>query len=261
MNTHRFFLPPEAWTTPLPHLDAEESHHALHVLRLVEGQKITVFDGCGKEASARIVGVSRSGGSRVELKLGQTLATPRLRCEITLAQAIPKGRNMELIVQKATELGVARIVPLLSERAVVRLDDHEARAKQAKWRAVVIEAAKQCGQNWLPEVALPVSPKTFFAGQPHADLMLIGSLQSDALPLKAILAEWGGQQRPRSVIALIGPEGDFTPAELGMARSGGCRPLSLGRLVQAGADIVIPEYRKADILLRWLFNEPSGSTN
>ncbi len=231
MSMHRFFLPPEIWTTPLPQLEAEEAHHALHVLRLVEGQKITVFDGCGKEASALITGISRSGGSRVELKLGQATTTPRLRCEITLGQAIPKGRNMELIVQKATELGVAHIVPLLSERAVVRLDDHEAQAKQAKWRSVVIEAAKQCGQNWLPEVAMPVSPKAFFAQQPRADLLLIGSLQNDALPLKTILAEWDSEQRPRSVMALIGPEGDFTPAELGMARSAGCRPLSLGPIV------------------------------
>ena len=104
---------------------------------------------------------------------------------MTLAQAVPKGKNMELIVQKATELGVARIVPLLSERTVVHLDGDEIQKKREKWQQIVIEAAKQCGQNWLPQVAEPITPKKFFAEFDRYELPLIASLQDDAHSFKA----------------------------------------------------------------------------
>jgi 16S rRNA (uracil1498-N3)-methyltransferase len=228
MTTHRFYLPPAEWATTVPSLTAAEAHHCINVLRLAEADKVTLFDGKGKEASATILHIAKE---RVELKLGPALSSPKLRCAITLAQAIPKGRNMDLIVQTATELGASQIVPLLSERAVVRLDEGEAIAKKEKWQSIVVEAAKQCGQNWLPQVATPISPKDFFASNPRADLMLIGSLQQEAKSLKSLLAEFPPEKRPSSVIVFIGPEGDFTPAELGMARSSGCRALSLGPIV------------------------------
>lgn len=228
MSTHRFYLPPEAWSPPDATLDEAESHHCLNVLRLAVDDRIILFDGQGRESVATISAVAKSA---VSLRLGPINRTPKLRCEITLAQAIPKGKNMDLIVQKAVELGVSKIVPLVSDRAVVRIDESDADSKREKWTSVVIEAAKQCGQNWLPEVTSPLTPREFFATNPKADLMLVGSLQPDALPLKTLLREYSPANWPRSVIALIGPEGDFTPAELGLARSGGCRALSLGPIV------------------------------
>ena len=140
-----------------------ESHHAVGVLRLDAGEKVVIFDGQGNEATAEIVGAK---SNRVELrKISQSKSAP-LRCRIVLGQAIPKGKNMELIVEKATELGAAGIAPLLSERTVVRCDEEEAGAKKQKWQRVALEAAKQCGQNWLPAVQTPVSPKAFFAANP-----------------------------------------------------------------------------------------------
>ena len=128
--------------------------------------------------------------------------------------------------------------------------------KELKWQTVAIEAAKQCGQNWLPHVHTPRKLKEFFksveagaslpqpaASQPtrlplqkndsRYDLQLIGSLQPDALHLKKILADFSSEHRylPSSVLMLIGPEGDFTPAELALARSRGCRPITLGPIV------------------------------
>jgi 16S rRNA (uracil1498-N3)-methyltransferase len=161
-------------------------------------------------------------------------STPPLRCRITLAQAIPKGKNMDLIVQKAVEIGAAGIVPILSDRTVVRLDAEDAAQKQSKWQIVAIEAAKQCGQNWLPEVHTPCTLAQFFSERPSFDLQLIGSLQSDALHLKQILADHSAEhegKRPASALMLIGPEGDFTPAELNLARSHGCRPITLGPII------------------------------
>ena len=96
------------------------------------------------------------------MRILQEAVTPQLRAWITLAQAIPKGKNMDLIVQKAVEIGAAEIFPLLSARTVVQLDPESAAQKQAKWQNVALEAAKQCGQNWLPHVHSPRSPDDFF---------------------------------------------------------------------------------------------------
>jgi 16S rRNA (uracil1498-N3)-methyltransferase len=157
---------------------------------------------------------------------------------------------MDLIVQKAVEIGAAEIAPILSDRTIVHVDPESAAQKQAKWQQVAIEAAKQCGQNWLPEVKTPRKIRDFFADlatglrpvrnkeTSHGDvatfdLQLIGSLQSDARHLKKILADYSAEYRqlPASVLMLVGPEGDFTPAELALARSHGCRPITLGPIV------------------------------
>ncbi len=230
---HRFYIPPSAWNPDDLRLDEAESHHALNVLRMQEGDKAVAFNGQGREATVTIA--LGSTKRDVRLKVLQTNKSPALSCRITLAQAIPKGKNMDLIVQKATELGAAEIVPLVSERTVARLDDEEgAAAKQAKWQTVVIEASKQCGQNWLPTVAAPQTPKEFFAGRAGAfECMLIASLQSDARHLRVLLEEFSTShgRLPMSALILVGPEGDFTPAEIGLARSAGCRPITLGPIV------------------------------
>jgi 16S rRNA (uracil1498-N3)-methyltransferase len=227
---HRFYIPPEAWNPDRPTLSGPEAHHAGHVLRLDAGDKIVLFNGCGREITAEIV--SRDSGAIHLRKLHEAQTAP-LRCRITLGQAIPKGKNMDLIVQKAVEIGAAEIAPILSDRTVVRLDDESAASKQAKWQTVAIEAAKQCGQNWLPQVQTPQPLAHFFQEHRRFDLQLIGSLQSDAVHLKKILAEYSAEHgdRPASVLMLVGPEGDFTPAELSLARSQGCRPITLGPIV------------------------------
>jgi len=202
-------------------LTAAEAHHCRQVTRHNIGDTITVFDGRGHEAQCQITGFTPD---EVQLQILSRTTTPPLRCRLLLAQAVPK-KNMDLIVQKATELGVAEIYPLLSERTVV-----EASGRLDRWRAIALESCKQCGQNWLPTIHPPVKAAAFFAALPAADLRLIGSLQPDAQPLKSYLPA-----PPRSpigsVLVLIGPEGDFTPAELAAAKSAGCRPLSLGPLV------------------------------
>ena len=228
---HRFYIPPNSWNPDALALDEAESHHALNVLRLQPGEKVVVFNGQGSEATATVA--PESTKRAVRLLAIHRAKTPPLPCRITLAQAIPKGKNMDLIVQKATELGAAEIAPLLSERTVSKVEDGEsAAAKQAKWQATVVEAAKQCGQNWLPTVAAPQTPREFFAGRGARafDLMLIASLQPDSRHLRAYLEEHGSP-RPASALILVGPEGDFTPAEIGLAKSAGCRPITLGPIV------------------------------
>jgi 16S rRNA (uracil1498-N3)-methyltransferase len=227
---HRFYIPPEKWDPAALVLSGSEAHHARDVLRLKRGDKAVLFNGRGREIAAEIVDVA---AAEMQLRKLTESEAPPLRCHIALAQAIPKGKNMDLIVQKAVELGAAEIIPLISARTIVDLNEKEARRKQTKWETVAIEAAKQCGQDWLPQVHLPRTMKDFFAVAQSFNLRLIGSLQPGALHLKKILADFSSehQRPPQSVLMLIGPEGDFTPAELALARTHGCRPITLGPII------------------------------
>jgi 16S rRNA (uracil1498-N3)-methyltransferase len=236
---HRFYIAPENWNVDALALRESEVHHARDVLRLALGERVVVFNGRGHEVTAEITKITRE---EIELRKLHHVRVAPLCCEIALAQAIPKGKNMDLIVQKAVELGAAEIAPIISDRTIVHLRDKEAVQKQAKWQQVAIEAAKQCGQNWLPRVQIPRKLADFFDAESSAgrraqgplQLRLIGSLQSDAMHLKAVLAEYELEHqgaRPTNVLMCIGPEGDFTPAELNLARSHGCRPITLGPII------------------------------
>jgi len=227
---HRFYLAPDDWHQDALVLKGAEAHHCRNVLRLEPADRVVLFNGQGREITAEIVS---SNPVQINLRKLHDAHTPPLRCRITLGQAIPKGKNMDLIVQKAVEIGAAEIAPILSDRTVVRLDDENGAAKQMKWQSIAIEAAKQCGQNWLPQVQTPQTLIQFFQNQQRFDLQLVGSLQSDAVHLKKILAQYSAEHgsRPTSVLMLVGPEGDFTPAELSLARSQGCQPITLGPIV------------------------------
>jgi len=230
VSAHRFYISPARWSLKALTLDERESHHCVDVLRLAPGSRVVVFNGQGLEVTAEILSVEKS---QVRLKPLLTVKTQPLPCGITLAQAVPKGKNMDLIIQKATELGAAKIVPLLSERTVVQVDPADFQRRLEKWRLIVVEAAKQCGQNWLPQVADPVTPKQFLGELDRFEVLLIASLQEGARSFKSVLKDFLDQhgRSPSSVLMLIGPEGDFTPAESALAKTAGCIPVTLGPIV------------------------------
>jgi 16S rRNA (uracil1498-N3)-methyltransferase len=228
---HRFYISPKNWDSRALALTGSETHHARDVLRMRSGDKLVLFNGQGREVTAEIIGL---GDNEIRLRKLHESQTPPLRCRILLGQAMPKGKNMDLIVQKAVEIGAAEIAPIISDRTVVHVDSETAAQKQAKWQQIAIEAAKQCGQNWLPHVRAPRKLGEFFsAPETSFDLRLIGSLQPDAQHLKKILETYSNEHgdRPRSVLMLVGPEGDFTPAELALARQHGCQPITLGPII------------------------------
>jgi 16S rRNA (uracil1498-N3)-methyltransferase len=219
---HRFFSPQIDQGT----LSPEESHHALSVLRLQTGDALTVFDGKGREGRAT---VSTAEKNVLHYRVQTTHQSPAPPFQLRLGQAVPKGKAMEFILQKGTELGLPTLYPLLSDRSVVQLDGEKAETKAAKWGQIALEACKQCGQNWLPEIHSPQTVAQFIDAQKSwGGLKLVASLQPDARPLHAVIAESRQTGSWNNVTVLIGPEGDFTPSEIGTFRSAGYLPVSLG---------------------------------
>jgi 16S rRNA (uracil1498-N3)-methyltransferase len=217
----RFFLPPSAWLTE-PALAGDEARHLSQVLRMKVGDSIIVFDGHGRRASAEILNISRD---KIPLKLKEILPSRTPLPVITLAQAIPKGKNMDLIVQKSVELGISAIQPLITRNTVVQPGD----GKSEKWRRNALEACKQCGQDNLPVIAEPLAFDPWLSTQADAPgLKIIASLAPGALPLRQIL-----QAHPATLQAtlLVGPEGDFSPEETAAAIDAGFHPASLGSIV------------------------------
>jgi len=256
MSLHRFYLPPGSTRGDSLRLDGREAHHALRVLRLKRGELVSVLDGVGNEF---LCAVENSSRDAVTLSVSLKNFTPPPPCSITLLQAVPRGKIIESIIQKAVELGARRIVPLLTERVVTQLDDEDAGNKRDKWQQVAVEAIKQCGATWLPRIEAPTTIENFLAADrsggrqtagsvqenkkcgslPKAatptpfELALVGSLQKERRHPRECFQEFQAKhgRLPQSVGVWIGPEGDFTLAELEAIQAAGALPISLGRLV------------------------------
>ncbi len=211
-------------------LSPEESHHLVAVNRCGRGDPVVVFDGRGREWITECADASKGGAV---LRVKSSRQTPPLPHEITLAQALPKGATMDDIIRQATEVGAARIAPLLSERTQVHLAGDRQDKKLEKWRTTAIEAAKQCGNPWLPEIRPLQSLAAFLPSAKDYDLKLIASLHAGATTLKPALKHFHAQHgsAPRKVLWLVGPEGDFSPAEMTAALTAGFQPVTLGPLV------------------------------
>ncbi len=227
---HRSYLPPDQCQQPTLLLTGGEAHHARHVLRIQRGEPITVLDGAGREY---VCEVQDYEADKARLTVSETRCHPAPPSQITLLQAVPKGKIMEAIIQKATELGAFRIVPVLSERVVARLDKQDAARKAEKWRLTAIEAIKQCGSPWLPRVDPPMTPGQILARNEAFELPLIASLQTGSRSPREYFRGFRAQhgRMPGSVCVWVGPEGDFTSAETEAIRSRGALPITLGPLI------------------------------
>lgn len=227
---HRFHLPPEQCRGGELMLTGGEAHHAARVLRVQTGEPVMVLDGAGGEYRCSVAEV---GKREVLLRLVEKKAHPRPPFQITLLQAIPKGKIIESIIEKATALGAHRIVPLLTERVATRLDAVAAKDKGEKWQQVAVEAIKQCGAAWLPTVEAPVSLRDYLRRHEVFDLAMVGALQGEARhPRDYFRAhEAMTRQRPGQLAIWIGPEGDLTREELELILATGAKPITLGPLV------------------------------
>lgn len=226
---HRFYSTPEKCQGDSFQLEDREAYHALHVLRLKRGDEIVVLDGAGGESTCEIATTTRNA---VSLRVTKRNSVPAPPCSIALLVAVPKGKTIENIIQKSVELGVRQIVPLLTERVITRLDGHDREHKRELWQQAAVEAIKQCGAAWLPVIGTPVEIERFLERKEKFDLSLVGSLQTERRHPKEVFREFekANAYLPRNVAVWIGPEGDFTPAELQAIRSSGAHPITLGNL-------------------------------
>ncbi|PHM20181.1 MAG: 16S rRNA (uracil(1498)-N(3))-methyltransferase [Curvibacter sp. PD_MW3] len=216
----RFHCPMPLISGALLDLPAGAARH-VQVLRLQPGITITLFNGEGGEFEATI---TRMGRSDVQVQVGAHTPVERETArEVHLALGVPANERMDWLVEKATELGVASIQPLLAERSVLKLKGERAEKKRAHWQGIAIAACEQCGRNRVPEVreSLVLSDWVRTLG-PGARFLL--SLQAGTQPLQQALA--GGGQG--SVIFLSGPEGGLTSAEEAAALACGFVPVTLG---------------------------------
>ncbi len=224
---HRFYLPPAQCRQQPLTLPEREAHHALNVLRIRPGERVAVLNGAGEELLCEVKEADRRA---VTLTVVQTHTLGRSPCAVTLLQALTKGKAMDLIVQKATELGAHRIVPILSARSVSQIDEEDTANKLEKWNATAIDAIKQCGCAWLPRLEPPQTPQAFLARGDKCELSLIASLQPDARHPREHFWSFReeSRRRPASIGIWVGPEGDFTPAEINAIRASGALPITLG---------------------------------
>jgi 16S rRNA (uracil1498-N3)-methyltransferase len=219
MSRHRFYASPEAIGESVIRLDERESHHLRHVLRLKPGTSVVVFDGTGVEYEGIVLPTSERCAS-VSIR---ARTTPRVESPLvlTLAHALIKGEKFDLVVQKATELGVHRIIPVLTRRAVLGT---VAPQRLQRWRRIALEAAKQSGRTRLVQIEEPqrvsdllerVSEPTLFCSE------------RGGMSLREIARQWS-EAPPHRLTIVVGPEGGWADEEIEAARRAGVALLSLG---------------------------------
>jgi 16S rRNA (uracil1498-N3)-methyltransferase len=230
MSDFRVFARPDSAAATRLTLSAEESHHLVAVNRARRGDPVIAFDGMGTEWTTTLVEDRKQAAVLEVITRHQR---PPLQGALTLAQALPKGSAMDGIVRKATEIGTTRIVPLETERTQVHLEADRSERKLEKWRTAALEAAKQCGNPFLPEITATTPLDAFLATGTNHDLKLVASLHPGAISIKQAFADYRQEhhRNPATVVWLIGPEGDLTAQEVARSLAAGFIPVSLGPLV------------------------------
>jgi 16S rRNA (uracil1498-N3)-methyltransferase len=218
MRIPRIYQPGSLAPGAVVELGDSAANHVARVLRLSPGAALTLFNGEGDEYAAMLHEVGkRSATARVESFVEREVESP---LAITLAQGIAKGERMDYAIQKATELGVVRLVPVITERCNVRLSDERWEKKLQHWQAVAISACEQCGRNRIPLIEHPLTLTAWLA-QDHNDLRL--TLDPQAAGGIATL-----DATPHQASLLVGPEGGLSAGELSAAQRAGYRGIQLG---------------------------------
>lgn len=221
MRLSRFHIAVELVVGGVLDLPPGVAQHAIRVLRLAPGDALVLFNGDGRDYAARVTAIGRQSASvRIESAAPNRCET---RLPITLVQALARGERMDLILQKATELGVSAILPVASERSEVKLDAERAARRIAHWRQVIVSACEQCGASRLPELA-----------QPQALAQALAALAPAAAGESRLCLHPDAELRlsdivdPSALCIAVGPEGGFSERDLALLDVAGFRRLALG---------------------------------
>ena len=226
MTRRRFHAPPEAFKQQTVTLGTDEARHLREVLRLKTGDEVYVFDGRGREFRCVVV-TSRRDSAELRIEDEIEPAKPESHLQLNLCVALLKGDKFDLVVQKATELGVTKITPLITRYADIHLRDAaDATKRVARWQRIAVEAAKQSGRAFVPEISLPVN----FEAALDVDGLGVMFAERDGESLEHLTRE----SAPQSVTALVGSEGGWSDAEIEAARARNFHVITLGgRILRA----------------------------
>ena len=239
MTRRRFHAPPTAFTQTTVTLTADEARHLRDVLRLKSGDEVYVFDGRGREFRCS-VSYTKRDSAELQIEAEVEPAKPESQLQLNLCVALLKGEKFDLVVQKATELGVTTVTPLITRYADIHLrDQSDATKRVARWQRIALEAAKQSGRAFVPEISLPVAFETALEG------------------VGVMFSERGGEPfenltGARAMTALVGSEGGWADEEIEAARARNFSVVTLGgRILRAEtaaiAVTVLMQHRFGDL--------------
>jgi|ETNmetMinimDraft_13_1059891.scaffolds.fasta_scaffold01318_8 16S rRNA (uracil1498-N3)-methyltransferase len=242
----RFFIHPKEISNPTPALSDEEARHIKNVLRLKQGDNIRLFDGSGREYDAEIITLSNISVEVSILHRIDSIDDPPV--EIDFAQAFLKARKMDLLVKQLTELGISKWIPFIAKRSVPKPDTKHLFKRTERWKKIVLETLKQSNRSRFTEIGETVSFKDIFGLAPDYDLKIV-FWENESKPLHRSLSSYSNPCR--KILAVMGPEGGFTPDEIEAARGACFLTASLGpRTLRAETASLV-----ACTLLQYLFGD------
>lgn len=218
--------------------DRQQCHHIKNVIKIKPGERVVIFDENGNEYNCVVSQVKDKISLDIKSRILRKSEVDKVR--LTVACAIPKKAKIDDIIDKLVQLGVHRVIPLKTERVVVKLDKHKEVLRLERWKKIALSAAKQCQRNDLAVIDSIKSFKEVIASSAEFDLKLIPNLVGERKSLKDILDKFfrdgsfanGSTNRTvPNMIVLIGPEGDFSSQEVSLAQAAGFIPVTLGKLV------------------------------
>lgn len=228
MTSNRFFIKKDNIQFPYATIKGREHHHLSKVARTKPGENVWLFDETGKNYFTR---VEKIGRSQTNLYILEEKKTDEPQYKVSLAQSLVKAKAMEMVLQKSTELGIERLIPIQSKRSVVKISD-KAENRLERWKRISLEAAKQCGRSQLLDIIHPLSLGDFLKEEYQAEKLFLNEYGGDSLRdifISRISGNDNASSPSNSVIILVGPEGGWTDEEVNDITCHGFRAINLGR--------------------------------
>ena len=226
---HHFFVRPEQISGKEAYIEGPDWNHAANVLRVRPGEQVLLSAGEDWDYLCTVREVDRTGQRVLLSVLEENRDTRELPVKISLYQGLPKSDKMELIIQKAVELGAARVIPVETARCVVKLDRKKAESKRSRWQAISESAAKQSGRSVIPEVAMPMPFAAALKEAADSDIRLIPYENAEGMERTRRILE--SVVPGQKIAVFIGPEGGFEETEIRQAEEAGFEAVTLGKRI------------------------------